>query len=423
MDKQLLTAELLEAAFSCGRSLQKSLALPGMPKLCAALADSLLARTWQPGQYTRFAVQEPKLREIFAPAFADRVVEAWLTALVEEPLSRLLIDDTYANRKGKGTHAAIAKTQKFMRQPGHVWCLQLDVRGFFHSIHRPTLLSGWLAFLGGLDGLNLPPERRDLAAYISTALLERSPAGNHHTVKSSRSLLAQVPPQKSLLGSGPDTGLPIGSAASQHFANFYLNGLDHHIKHTLRVRGYIRYMDDLLLLGPDTQTLLTWRDAVAAYCKDRLRLELHSGKEQITKSGQGIVYLGYKVYPHHLHIHSRSVSALKARLDFFKHLFQPERFPLCQKPMRGVWQSIFKDWIPACAGMTGGLAPPLQPSWSLLKRMEATINSYYGLMGHAQSYSLRKTLYHKHFGPLRSYFLPADAGYSAVSVVKRFLYQ
>lgn len=124
-----------------------------MPALCAHY--SLTARTWKPGQYTRFAVREPKLREIFAPDFTDRVVEAWLVTLVEEPLSRLFIDDSYSNRKGKGAHAAIAKTQKLMRRPGNVWCLQLDVRGFFHSIHRPTLMRGWLAFL---DGLELPPE-------------------------------------------------------------------------------------------------------------------------------------------------------------------------------------------------------------------------------------------------------------------------
>ena len=297
-----------------------------------------------------------------------------------------------------------------MRKSGSVWCLQLDVRGFFHSIHRPTLLRGWLAFL---DGLNLPPERRELAAYISTAILEHPLADTHSTVKSSLPLLREIPPHKSLLGSPADTGLPIGSAASQHFANFYLNGLDHYIKHVLRVKGYVRYMDDLLLLGPDTATLLGQRDAIAAYCKNNLRLSLHPGKEQLSRTVQGISYLGYRVYPHYLHVGERSLNALKTRLDFFKHLFQPERFPLCQKPMRGIWQGLAES---------GELTSPLPPSWPLLKRMEATINSYYGIMGHAQSYKLRKALYHKRFGPLRSFFLPADAGYSAVHVAKRFLH-
>lgn len=410
MDQKLLTAELLQAAFGCGDSLQKSLALPGIAALCADLAGSLVARTWKPGQYTRFAVQEPKLREIFAPAFADRVVEAWLTALVKKPLGRLFIEDSYATRKGKGTHAAIAKVQKLMRKPGNIWCLQLDVRGFFHSIHRPTLLRGWLEFLRGLD---VSPERRELAAYISTVLLHTSPADNHHTVNSSRPLLRGLPPHKTLPGAPPDTGLPIGSVASQHFANFYLNGLDHFIKHRLRVKGYVRYMDDLLLLGPDPATLRGWRNDIAACLKNTLRLTLHPGKEQLTKTGQGISYLGYRVYPRHLHVGARSVKALKARLDYFKHLVQPERYPLCQRPLRGVWQGLAES----------GVKPPVELSWRLLKRMEATINSYYGIMGHAQSYRLRKSLYHHHFGPLRSFFLPADAGYSAVHVVKRALFQ
>lgn len=273
------------------------------------------------------------------------------------------------------------------------------------------LLCDWLAFL---DSISMPPERRELAAFISTALLRRSPAANHWTVKSSLPLLREVPQHKSLLGSPSDTGLPIGSVASRHFANFYLNGLDHFIKHTLRAKGYVRYMDDLLLLGPDAATLAAWRNATAAYLKNKLRLSLHPNKELLTKTDQGIEYLGYRVYPHYLHVGSRSIKALKARLDFFKHLFWPERFPLCQKPLRGIWQGLADN---------GKLLAPLLPSWPLLKRMEATINSYLGLMGHAQSYKLRKNLYHKHFGPLRSFFFPADAAYSAVNVPKRFLYQ
>ena len=406
---KLLAAELLEAAFSCGPSLQKSLALPGLPGLCAKLAEALIAGTWKPGRHTRFAVQEPKLREIFAPDFADRVIEVWLVALVEKPLSRLLIDDTFANRKGKGNFAAIQTVQRRMRQPGNICYLQLDVRGFFHSIHRPTLLHSWLHFLRTLP---LTPERLELAAYVSTVLLERDPARHHYTVRNSRPLLAQIPPHKSLLGSHPDTGLPIGSAASQHFANFYLNGLDHYIKHTLRVKGYARYMDDLTLFGPSSETLLQWRDLIAAYLKERLRLFLHPGKEQMGKSSQGVSYLGYRVYPHHLHVCRRNVNALKARLDFFKHLLWPEVYPLCQKPMRGVWDKLVHE---------GELTPPVPAEWRMLKRMEATINSYLGLMSHAQSYTLRKTLYHRHFGPLRSFFLPVDAGYSAVNLAHRLL--
>jgi hypothetical protein len=260
----------------------------------------------------------------------------------------------------------------------------------------------------------MPEAKRDLMRFISVAILECDAAIGHRLVNSSRDLLMTLPPHKTLIHANADTGLPIGSITSQHFANFYLNPLDHFVKHTLRVKGYIRYMDDLLLFGPDVSALRTWRDAVSELLVRELRLTLHPAKEHLVPTVQGVEYFGYQVYPYHLHPGSRIIAALKDRLDFFKHLFDPEAYPYCRKPVRGIWQGLLQS---------NALASPVAPDWPLLKRMEATINSYYGLMGHAQSYKLRKALYHKHFGPLRGFFLPADAGYKAVHAKKTFLFR
>jgi hypothetical protein len=405
----LLTVELLEAAQCCEKSLQKALSLPCMASLCAELAKSLVHQSWKPRRHIRFAVREPKVREVFAPSFADRIVQTWLANRMEPILERTLIDDTYANRKNKGPLAAVCKARKYMRRPGHTWCMQLDVRGFFNSIHRPTLLRLWRATL---NRQNLPEPTLNLMCFISTAILEHDATTGHRMVESSRELLSSLPPHKTLIHAGADTGLPIGSTTSQHFANFYLNSLDHFVKHELRVQGYIRYMDDLLLFGPDSETLCGRRNAISVFMKEELRLALHPDKEHIRPVTQGVEYLGYHVYPHYLHPCARIVNALKDRLDFFKHLLRPEAYPLCQRPVRGVWQGL---------AASGELTPPVTPDRSLLKRMEASINSYYGLMGHAQSYRLRKTLYHKHFGPLRAFFVPADAVYKSVHVKKQFL--
>ena len=398
-----LEIEFLEAARNCGASLQKALAAPGLVSLCRGLAAEVAGGTWRPGLYTRFAVKEPKLREIFAPCFADRVAEAWLIGQVEPALERLYIDDSYANRKGKGPLAAVQKAQKHMRRPGRQYCLQLDVRGFFHSIHRPTLLDLWRTFL---ERARLEPERLELASFISRTLLTGPAARRFQTVAASRPLLKSVPAHKSLLGAGPETGLPIGSVASQHFANFYLSSLDHFIKHELRVKDYIRYMDDLLFLGPDIKTLAGWKEAVSEYLAG-LRLELHQGKSHFSRTAQGVEYLGYRVYPHHLHVCGRTARTLKARLDFFKHLLSPNGYPKCQRPVRGTWASL-------------DLTPPLAPEWPLLKKMEATINSYLGLMAHSDSWRLRKSLYEQHFGPLKRFFAPTGDSYGAVHVKKRF---
>jgi hypothetical protein len=355
-------------------------------------------------------VEEPKVREVFAPSFPDRIVQTWLVTRMEPILECCLIDDTFANRKGKGPLAAVCKAQKYMRRPGHGWFIQLDIRSYFHSIHRPTLLHSWLSVL---EKQTLPAFTLDLMQYISSALLAHDATRGHIVVGSSRKLLNALPPGKSLIHAEEDTGLPIGSTTSQHFANFYLNPLDHFVKHTLRIKGYIRYMDDLLLLGPDSATLRLWRNEICEFVKTQLRLALHPDKEHMSTVEHGLEYLGYHIYPHYLHPCSRTVNSLKARLDFFKHLFQPVEYPLCQRPVRGVWQGLLESQT---------LVPPVEPDWLLLKRMEATINSYLGLLGHAESYHLRKNLYKRHFGPLRSYFMPAGADYSAMHVCKRFLY-
>jgi hypothetical protein len=74
-NKENLTIQLIEAAQRCGPSLQKSLAMIHLFTLCSEIAQSLLNRTWRPGTYTRFAVREPKIREIFAPSFGDRIAK------------------------------------------------------------------------------------------------------------------------------------------------------------------------------------------------------------------------------------------------------------------------------------------------------------------------------------------------------------
>jgi hypothetical protein len=169
-------------------------------------------------------------------------------------------------------------------------------------------------------------------------------------------------------------------------------------------------MDDLFLFGPNPDDLHTLRNEITAYASS-LRLSLHPGKEQLNRTVLGVDYLGYRLYPHYRHVGTRLIKTLKARLDFFKHLFSPDDFKKCQTPLRGSWPIWLKD---------RALAPPLQPTWPLLKKMEATINSYLGLMGHAESRRLRQTLFENHFGLLRCFFAPSNPGYDSVHVKKRF---
>lgn len=105
-----------------------------------ALKTVLREGRWQPARTVSFVVDHPKTREIHAPDFADRIVHHILVERLEKIFEPIFIEDSFANRKGKGSHAAVDRLQQFMgRRNGQGWFLQLDIHNFFNSIHRPTL--------------------------------------------------------------------------------------------------------------------------------------------------------------------------------------------------------------------------------------------------------------------------------------------
>jgi hypothetical protein len=175
----------------------------------AAMSAAIREGTIEVGHYQQFLIRDPKERVITAPHFEERVLHHAIMNVCERAMDRWLIDDTFACRVGKGRDAAILRAQSFTRNAG--WFLKLDVRKYFDSVRHARLL----ALL----------ERR----FKDTRLLELL----HRIIVSYRGQLG--------------VGLPIGSLTSQHFANFYLGWLDRFVKETLRVRCYVRYMDDIVL--------------------------------------------------------------------------------------------------------------------------------------------------------------------------------
>jgi len=167
-----------------------------------ALAERLARGDYAPEPGIVFVTERPKYREVHAAVFRDRGVHHLLHALLEPSFERRFISDSFACRPGKGTHAAALRLQEQMRRITRMggqraFALQMDIQGFFMSIHKPTLL-------GLLRGA--PPEVLDLARRI---VLHDPPA-----IASRRGdpvLFARVPPHKRLGASGPDRGLPIGN--------------------------------------------------------------------------------------------------------------------------------------------------------------------------------------------------------------------
>ena len=102
-----------------------------------ALQAELRDKSYRPGGYLSFHIHEPKRRLISAAPFRDRVVHHALCNVIEPLFERRFIHNSYANRKGKGTHAALDRCQEFARRYPYV--LQCDVRQFFPSIDHALL--------------------------------------------------------------------------------------------------------------------------------------------------------------------------------------------------------------------------------------------------------------------------------------------
>jgi RNA-directed DNA polymerase len=232
----------------------------------ASLRADLLGGTFSLAPMRRFRIHDPKPRLIHAPCFRDRVLHHAIMAHVGPVLDRSLVADTYACRAGKGTLAAVQRAQAHAGR--HAWFTQIDVRAYFASIDHQVLL-GLLA-----------------RKFKNQALL---------------AMLARI---IAVHESSPGRGLPIGTLTSQHFANFYLAGLDRCLLETCRVRGYVRYMDDAVWWTGNRAAARAAYAVARAYLETTLRLEVKQ-PVRIGRSRDGLSFCGFRVLPLRLKLSRR----------------------------------------------------------------------------------------------------------------------
>ena len=196
-------------------------------------------------------METPVKREVFAAGFRDRVVHHVLIRRLNPLFEREFICDSYSCRVGKGTHLGIARLQRFLRRessnpPCDPWVLRLDIQGFFMNIQRTKLLNLLQDFLNR----TYPGDDLKLILQLLRNLILADPTRDCR-LQSPLSSWDNLPANKTLFKVPAGCGLPIGNLTSQVLANFYLSGLDHYVKHTLRLANYGRYVDDLFLVRPD----------------------------------------------------------------------------------------------------------------------------------------------------------------------------
>lgn len=258
------------------------------------IEQELRDESYLPGGYHSFEIQKPKRRLINAAPFRDRVVHHALMNVIEPLFERQFVYDSYANRKGKGTHTALDRCTYYLRRYKYV--MHLDVRQFFPSVDHKILLAVLSRTIGDERVMNL------VAKIIASGAGVQS--GEYDMVYF---------PNDELFAKERPRGLPIGNLTSQHWANVYLNELDQFAKRSLKCRAYIRYVDDVLLFADDKNSLHEWRERIILYLQ-RLRLTLHETKAQPRPSGTGVSFLGFQVFSDHRRLKPANGYAFQRRL-------------------------------------------------------------------------------------------------------------
>lgn len=293
------------------------------------LRHDLVEKRYTHGAYTAFYVRDPKVRLIHKAEVRDRVVHHALYRCLNPIFEPTFVADSYSARLEKGTHKGIDRLKIFTRKVGqtHGQCfiLKCDIKKFFASIDHKILLQLFNRRIKDPDVLWLV--KRIVDSFSSEFGTPEEPKG-----------------------------APIGNLTSQFFANIYMNEFDQFVKQKLKVKYFVRYTDDFVIVHQNREYLLALKEQVADFLKAELKLSLHPKKIHLRKYRQGIDFLGYVVLPKAQVLRTKTKRRILKRLQLRIQQFK------------------------------GGKITE--------EKLLQSFNSYLGVLGHARSYELEQKMRH-----------------------------
>lgn len=265
-----------------------------------SIYNDLKNRNYRHSNYNIFLIKEPKYRIVMSEVVKDKIINHIVSNVFLKPiLFPKLISENVATREGKGTNEAIRLCKKYyvrmMNKYDKFYILKFDISKYFYNIDHEILkemLSNVFTNKEVLDILYKVIDTTD-ATYINnkidTCIANQIEKLERLNVKNKKLLIAEL---ERIPRYEKGKGLGIGSLSSQIFAVFYLNGLDHYIKENLKIKEYIRYMDDGLVFSNDKEHLKEVKNSIESYL-NRLKLELNN-KTEIYSSRGGFDFVGYR---------------------------------------------------------------------------------------------------------------------------------
>jgi len=305
-----------------------------------------------------FVVDKPVKREIFAAKFRDRIIHHLVIGKLNYLFEDEFIYDSYSCREGKGTHFGVERMKKFLRSCSEnyqkdCYILKLDVKGYFMSINKGILLEK----LVDLINENYRDNDKKKIIRLCKKIIMNDPTKNC-VIKSPKRKWRGLPKSKSLFFAKENCGLPVGNYTNQIFANFYLNPMDHYIKHDLKIRYYGRYVDDFFIMSKNKEELKKLIPEIGNFLEKNLKLTIHPKKIYLQHYHKGVEFLGFLVKPHRSYITSRTKNNFYKEVESINHRLKK-----------------------------------LEPNdEKAILNIMSKVNSYLGMLRHCDSYKLRKKM-------------------------------
>lgn len=242
------------------------------------IQESLINKSYRTSPYKTKEVFEPKKRTIYKlPYYPDRIVHHAIMQVIQPIWDNIFIYDLYSAIPGKGLHAGSYRLRKFLKDiPRTQYCLKFDISKFYPSMKHDVLLS----------------------------LIQKK-------IKCQDTLWLIEEIVRSI------DGIPIGNYLSQYFGNIYLNEFDHWIKETKKIKYYIRYCDDGVILHPNRNHLKQLMIEIHEFFSS-IGLSLNPKTSIFPVDKCGIDFLGYRHYRRYTLLRKSSARRLKKRLKLIQ---------------------------------------------------------------------------------------------------------
>ncbi len=227
------------------------------------LRQSLIDGSYRSSEYRMFKVNENGKERLVAdlPLYPDRILHWAVCLAVEGPMNKKLIDQAYGSRPGTGHHKAVCRLSEYISGDSRIrFALFMDVYHFFPSIDKETL------------------KRKIRSVFKDWNVIH---------------LLDVIIDDYNL------PGIPIGNRTSPMLANLYLSRMDHILKEEHHCHYYMRYMDDIVVLGYSKPWLHRIKRIIDGQLRD-VGLEAKDNWQIFPIDSRGVLYLGYRVYSDHI---------------------------------------------------------------------------------------------------------------------------